>query len=268
MTNTEYELFAKEIYEYLLKEKGLTVDVQHNVDLPGKASKHQIDVYWEYLVDGVKTRVAIECKNYGKKNPVSIGHVRNFFGALYDIGDNINGIIITKNKFQKGAKKFADHYGIQLKELKKPNFQIIELYTQFPQRISKSTQVFFDEPWLKENLKVSREQLDNSAKAALKKKFQLCDSSGQNIKPLPDLLQDTPAELKEEQNKTHTFEWDNMYLNVENVGPIKISKVIWVYDIKIARQEIRADANEFARGILTDAKTGKIIRFDNKGKSF
>lgn len=268
MTSTEYELFAKEIYEYLLKEEGLTISVQHNVELDGKAAKHQIDVYWEFIVAGVKHRVAIECKNYGKNTEVEIGHVRNFFGALYDIGDGIRGIMVTKNRYQSGAKKFADYYGIQIKELKKPNLQIIEMYTQFPTRICKSTRIFFDEIWLKENLKVQREELDTLVRAALKKKFQLCDAQGQSIKPLPDLINDIPAKLIEEQDKTHTFEWNDMYLNVEDIGPVKILKVSYIYDIKIVRQDIREDADEFARGILTDAKTGNITRFDHNGKQF
>lgn len=268
MKNTEYELFAKEIYEYLLKEKEFTVDVKHNVKLQGKASKHQIDVYWEYIVDETKYRVAIECKNYGKNTPVGIGHVRNFFGVLHDIGDNILGIMITKNMFQRGAKKFADYYKIQLKELKQSNLQIIEMYTQFPKPISKSTEIFFDELWLKDNLKLPREDLNTLARSALKNKFQLCDSFGQNIKALPDLINDIPLEEIEAQDKTYSFEWNDMYLNVTGIGPVKITKIIWGYDIKIVRQDIREDADEFARGILKDVKTGKITRFDHNGKKF
>ena len=268
MKNTEYELFAKEIYEYLLKEKGITINVEHNVKLQGKASKHQIDVYWEYIVEDVKYRVAIECKNYGKNNPVGIGHVRNFFGALHDIGDNIRGVMVTKNTYQSGAKKFADHYKIQLKELKQSNLQIIEMYTLSPKRISKSTELFFDEIWLKDNLKISREDFNEIVKSALKNKFQLCDSLGQNVKPLPDLINDIPADNIEEQGKIYTFEWNDMYLNVATIGPVKILKVIWGYDIKVVRHDIREDADEFARGILTDAKTGKITRFDHNGKKF
>ena len=113
--HTEYELFAKEIYGTLLKNEGVTVEVKHNLQIQGKANKHQIDVYWEYQVAGVIHKVAIECKNYNSK--VSIAKVRDFFGVLSDIG-NINGIMVSKIGYQKGAKKFAEHYGINLKELR------------------------------------------------------------------------------------------------------------------------------------------------------
>lgn len=48
--NTEYERFAREIYQGLIKADGInTIDVKHNVKLRGKfGQEHQIDVYWEY----------------------------------------------------------------------------------------------------------------------------------------------------------------------------------------------------------------------------
>lgn len=44
-TDTEYELLTREIYQNLLEKEGLTITVQHNVELKGKATKHQIDVF-------------------------------------------------------------------------------------------------------------------------------------------------------------------------------------------------------------------------------
>ncbi len=64
--NTEYEMLAQEIYQGLIDAQGIeTIVVQHNVKLPGNSGqKHQIDVYWEYEIAGVRHKVAIECKNY------------------------------------------------------------------------------------------------------------------------------------------------------------------------------------------------------------
>lgn len=65
---TEYEKLIQEIYQDLLKKDELTTEVQHNVKIQGKATKHQIDIYWEYKIAGVHHKVAIECKNYNKKS--------------------------------------------------------------------------------------------------------------------------------------------------------------------------------------------------------
>lgn len=118
--NTEYEKFAKEVYRGLSAVEGIkTTSLQHNIRLTGKSGcKHQIDVYWEYEIDGSSHRVAIECKNYGSS--VSIGKVRDFYSVLSDLED-VAGIMVTKVGYQSGAKKFAAHNGINLKELRTPN---------------------------------------------------------------------------------------------------------------------------------------------------
>ena len=117
--NTEYEIFAQEVYQLLLdagKPRG--AKVKHDIKLMGESGcEHQIDVYWEYKLDGKIHRVAIECKNYSSSVPV--GKVRDFFGVLHDLGD-MRGIMVSKKGFQEGAKKFAEQYGISLHELREP----------------------------------------------------------------------------------------------------------------------------------------------------
>ena len=83
--NTEYEKFAREIYQKLMNAEGInTINVKHNVKLTGKSGQqHQIDVYWEYQIGGVKHKVIIECKNYNATVP--IGKVRDFYGLLADL---------------------------------------------------------------------------------------------------------------------------------------------------------------------------------------
>lgn len=82
--NTEYEKFAQEIYQGLINAEGHTIDVKHNIKLMGKSGQeHQIDVYWEYELAGVKQKVAIECKNYN--SPVPIGKIRDFHSVLSDL---------------------------------------------------------------------------------------------------------------------------------------------------------------------------------------
>lgn len=101
--NTEYEIFTQEIYQQLVDNDVLKpTQVHHDVKLVGKSGqKHQIDVYWEYEIDSIIHKVAIECKNYTSQ--VSIGKVRDFFGVLFDLGD-VDGFMVTKKGYQKGLK--------------------------------------------------------------------------------------------------------------------------------------------------------------------
>ena len=117
--NIEYEKFTQEIYQELVNADVVkSTKVKHNIKILGKSGqKHQIDVYWEYEIAGVKHKVAIECKNYNRTVP--IGKVRDFFGVIYDL-NNVAGIMVTKIGYQEGAKKYASYYGINLMELRTP----------------------------------------------------------------------------------------------------------------------------------------------------
>ena len=115
----EYELFIQDIYNLLNSVDGLSnVKIEHNIKLVGAANvEHQIDLFWMFCVGGVYYRVAIECKNYNK--PVSKDRIQAFHAVLNDIG-NITGIFVSKMGFQRGAKEYAQKYGIQLMEIRKP----------------------------------------------------------------------------------------------------------------------------------------------------
>lgn len=45
--------------------------------------------------------------------------MRDFFGVLYDL-EEVKGIMVTKKGYQEEAKKFGEHYGIDLMELREP----------------------------------------------------------------------------------------------------------------------------------------------------
>ena len=150
--NIEYEKFAQEIYNEILKNLYVkNIEVMHNVKLIGKSGqKHQIDVYWEYQYDNTIFKIAIECKNYN--HTVSIGKVRDFFGVLYDLED-VKGIMVTKKGYQEGAKKFGEHYGIDLMELREPEEgEAIAAETTLTIDCSVRHRLFLiDEDWAKEH---------------------------------------------------------------------------------------------------------------------
>ena len=116
---TEYELFVKEIYERLNAVDGLSdVKIQHDIKLIGAAGvEHQIDLYWTFSRGSVNYSVAIECKDYNSK--VSKDRIQSFHDVLHDIG-GLHGIFVSKKGFQRGAKEYAQKYGVQLMEIRHP----------------------------------------------------------------------------------------------------------------------------------------------------
>lgn len=264
----EYELLAKSIYESLLCQDGATIEVKHNVILKGKATDHQIDVYWEYKIADTLFRVAIECKNYNSK--VAIGKVRDFHSVLNDIG-NIQGIIISKKGFQSGAKNYAEHYGINLKEIREPKdadwngrIKTIVVKMNIITTHIRERKINIDNEWMENN---------NSLPEGTKIQLQindttdnvwLIDSLGNKLSNLYQLDEKLPTNMKAAENVTYKYEFDNAFLeNIERIK-FKVSSIEYVYDvIESAMQDIVIDGVKTAKAIIKDAINGSLKFVNN-----
>lgn len=112
----EYELLSQKIYqELLISEKFLDIEVNHNVNIQGKDTKHQIDVYWEIDVTGTIIKFLVEAKDYSR--PVSKEKIGTFLSVINDIPNSV-GIFVSKAGFQKGAKEWAEKNGVLLCEIR------------------------------------------------------------------------------------------------------------------------------------------------------
>jgi hypothetical protein len=80
--------------------------------LVGKSrATHQIDVFWQFEIAGQLYQTCVECKHYSTS--VKKSHVAAFAAILDDIG-NTNGIFVTTEGYQAGAKLFAEQKNIRL----------------------------------------------------------------------------------------------------------------------------------------------------------
>jgi len=80
---------------------------------------HQIDVFCENTEDG--SLILVECKFHSpntKRNTVGLRDVLVLHGRITDIQKarkvTVEGVIITTNRYTKGAKKYADFWKIKL----------------------------------------------------------------------------------------------------------------------------------------------------------
>lgn len=272
--NTEYEKFAQKVYQALVNlDVPKTIDVKHNVKLVGKSGQaHQIDVYWEYEIAEVKHKVAIECKNY--KNTVPIGKVRDFYGVLVDL-HNVAGIMVTKVGFQKGAKGYASYYGINLKELRKPNKED-EITVETMQNIKttiRSCLFLIDEEWAKANnqdFSQYRNFLDyismssptgepssvwsNATHIPLETipNAKIYDKKGVVITTFDELKRD----LSESSDSERIFYFQNAYVDTR-WGKIKIKEVKYTYEKKDQTNVFHFDVKDFIKAVLKDALSGE-----------
>jgi len=269
--NTEYEKFVQDIYQTLIISQGVnTIEVKHDIKIEGMSGqRHQIDVYWEYEIADVKNRVAIECKNYNKE--VSIGKVRDFYGVLADIG-NINGIMVSKEGFQKGAKEYASHYGINLKEVRYPKdedwkgrLKTIVADIRMIMPFIKERFLVADQEWAVNNLKLPKDNDFKVTISGMSNQIWLYDDKGNKLKTIQHLDSTLPNNSKIETDLTYTYNFEDAFIDVDTIGKLKINSIAYKYDIRIASQQLIINGEETAKAILKDALTGEIKFFDKDG---
>jgi hypothetical protein len=112
INSKDYELLVREIYQQMLdQDQALNVVVQHNVQKMGRATSHQLDVYWEFCLGGVTHKVAVQAKRW--KNPIRKSDVLAFKGVLEDLPGTV-GIMVASSRYQKGAVEVAKAAGIMI----------------------------------------------------------------------------------------------------------------------------------------------------------
>jgi hypothetical protein len=269
-SNIGYELFAKEVYEMLATYNGLeSSSVQHNVKIKGKSGQeHQVDVYWEYEKDGAVHRVAIECKNYSYG--VSIGKVRDFYGVISDL-ENVKGIMVTTVGYQKGAKQYADYYGISLQELRAPKdgetiIGELELRTEL--RVTHRL-FLVDEEWAAEhnfNIALHRERLD-LCRVPRDNKWSksthvplstiddyIRDKKGMVITSIDELHKRVPDNRHNDNAIVYSFE--DSYVQVDSWGLVKINEIMFEDEHFEDEYIYSVDAGRLVRAVLEYALVG------------
>ena len=249
--NTEYERFTQEIYQQLVNlDVVRTTKVQHDVKLEGRSGqKHQIDVYWEYEIAGNK----------------------HFKGVLDDL-NGVNGIMVTKVGYQEGAKKYAQEYGISLKELRTPRYGEtiigeIENHIHYEVRY---TLFQVDQAWAEKSgfyieryrkrlslIFTSRTELWDSMPFIYIERNDdiLRDEKGREVASLKELEKHIPDHPTEDF--PFVFQFENAYLDSRYLGPVKVCAVKYDYNIHDQQQTIALDAGDLVKAILKDAQSNE-----------
>ena len=263
----EYELFIKEIYEYLNRADGLyDVVIQHDIKLTGLSGvARQIDVYWTFKRAGVPYRVAIECKHY--KSAVSVDKVSAFHDVLNDL-QGVKGIIATSIGFQKGAEEWAKKYGIQAMIIRHPIDEDWEGRVKDVQlNIIASTVDNIRVNVVADNQRAGEMVLPSvflaqcdSTKISYSEIVGLRSEPGEiTIKELIDML---PQDKEPNRGITHSFKFIDGTIN--NHYPI--SELQFVYDVLVISNNVVLYGDEEIKAIIKDITGGTetiVDRFGN-----
>lgn len=269
---TDFELLVKAIYEeILLLDDYKTIAVKHNVNIKGKSSQlHQIDVYWEFEIAGVIHKVAVECKEY--KNNVSVGKVRDFYGAIEDIG-NINGIFVTTKGYQSGAITYAKHKNISLKTVNEPTQEDIDSHQGIKTIIFNINAMCLENvqilpklnfEWLKNNTNLK--EGDEIRLSAFNNEIKIMDSNFNSLGTILDFQNKLPRKPENTEGLIHNITFDDAYMHIPNskYPPLKIDELNFKYDTYTINTEQELHFKLLAEAVIKDIITGESYLYNKR----
>jgi hypothetical protein len=272
-TGTEYEKLVQGIFNAILNQESVdNIKAEHNLEVQGKTTKHQIDVYWEFEHGGITYKTIVECKYW--KNPVNKGELLKFSQILQDIPGQPRGVFVTKTGYQKGAKEVAIANGIILYELRELTDKDwdgsireinINLILKKPNVIIKP---IVDVEWCKTKL---REKGHNSLSLHISEnRHRIVDENNNTIdieSIIESLIQRAIKEDKEQQRE-HLFD-SNAFLLIDNeiLDKIKIIGVEIIVNLMRSSDQIKIKFDEMIKFILKNVINKDIKYFDKNLKT-
>jgi hypothetical protein len=192
---------------------------------------------------------------------------------LHDIG-NIKGILVTKIGYESGALKFAEYYGISLKEVRFPNLEdwrgrlkdVVININGFKAIVLKRS-IIPDGRWLVETGKVRSEDecVSFSLPRNSEDKIIVYNETGEKITDFFQMKCELPYGWTEEQGLNHKYSFENGYIDTAEFGRMKIRNIEFTYDVVATSVGGVIEGEEIAKAIIRDVRTGKIKLIDKDG---
>lgn len=266
---TEYEIFVQGVYQALIAAEGVeTVEVKHNTLLAGRSGcEHQIDVYWEFKVAGQLYRTAVECKAFDKS--VGVGRVRDFYGVLADV-PGVKGVFATLVGYQSGARKYGEHYGISLMELREPteadwNGRVrdinVRIHVVMPEIRGFSPRFT---PALLARISAAPPAQDQTLQTGVMNNTPIVFSpAGEPVASYEDLRLGLPTDGDAATGLTHFEPFPQHTLRLGGIDQ-EIEGIDFKYDVLVETSELHLSGDAIAKAIVKDATSGEVAFVDTK----
>ena len=254
--STEYELLVRDLHQSLLSTSLVrSIAVQHNAKIRGKSGAfHQIDVYWEFEVAGVKYKTCVECKHYNRN--VSKSAVATFVAILQDIG-NATGVFVTTVGYQPGAMAMAAAGSIRLLVVNHL-LKSVSIQSHFLIPDTMITNLKYDNDQVKSLLKTQGLQ-SYTIKKVIGPRTLLHDGSGSPVETLRDYL-NRSIHKDGEGSLLPTEIYDKLDIGFARIEQIDYRRRTTRMD---ASQEIITNAT--ARAILEDVAANTVQYLHDDG---
>ncbi|UUZ84040.1 restriction endonuclease [Paenibacillus sp. P26] len=276
-TGIPYETLAQKVFSEILNQESVrNIQVQHNVVLEGRTTSHQIDVYWEFEVGGIKYTTIVQAKDWTSDVPQ--GEMLKFKAIIDDLPNQPRGIFITKKGYQSGAIDVAKANGIILYQLREPNeedwegkIKTVRITMHILSSRNTEFNVIPDLEWVA-NEKKNKGLGEQSFKIRFNGKSNemiLYDTDNKPVCSLQEVIQSMfprPISVMSPQKIIKTFEEPRFIKTDLDLLPIlKLSGVESVFSVVESVEEIVFDADTIVGFILRNVLDGEEKLFDKQG---
>lgn len=277
-TGIPYEKLTKEIFDELLRSQGIEdIEIQHDVQLEGKGTSHQIDLYWTFKMGGVSHHVAVQAKDWA--SPVTQEKVLAFKGVLDDLKIRATGIMVTRTGYQSGAEGVAANYGIllyRLSEMKEEDWEgrLRTVVTRIHAKsaVLDSFSPIFDYVWLKEEFDRLGLPNDHGVPFRMTTESEIVTAKGAVLTSIPDAVKAGERDSWQKSgivDYTHDFGPDAFVLTGDaQIPKIKVTGVLLKFKIHEIVQESFKDGANLVKFLLANLSDGTRHLFDSDKRHF
>lgn len=276
-TGRAYEIIIQKIFNSILNEGRVkTIQVKRNVTLIGKTTKHEIDVYWEFELGGIKYITVVQAKDWAYS--VNQGELLKFKAVLDDLPNQPRGVFVTRTGYQEGAFNFAKAHGVLLYELREVRIEgkhsgftkvVLNIHTFLP--YTNQIHLIQDEDWaIQEGIRLRLSEIPEIRINTEPEEVMLYsehDSEVITIKELTDSFY--PEGFKEllPTRVVHKFE-EPTYIktDVAEFPRLRLNAVEATITVNKVDQEITFELEDFATFVLKNVFEGTEQIFDKDGK--
>jgi len=271
-----FEKLAQAVFQSILRQDAVeNVKVDQDVILQGKATKHQIDVYWQFKVGQITYETIVQAKDW--KSSVKKEQMATFHDVIEDLPGNPKGIMVTRKGFQKGALEIARHHGIICYILSKPSdadwkgrVRIVEVNLNF--YIPSFSDIVFvpDNEWAakeRERLHLDQTKISFSIRGR-SDQLNLLNEDGSVRTSIAELLKSMlPSGFAEEQNlplEASFTEPTFMETDSDLFKVIKLKGISAKLTMSRMDQKLTIRADEFISHVLKNVLSGDINFIDSR----
>lgn len=266
-TGKPYEKLTQKIFDQIINQnRAHNIEVKHDVILQGKTTTHQIDVFWEFNLNGIQYHTIIQAKDW--KTKVKKEHIFAFKGVLDDLPYGTSGIFVSKSGFQSGAIDVARTHGIRLYELREPTDEdwgntitSVEIHQHLYVPYFKNLKLTLDKEWLVSH--INRENLPPSG-TAFHGDYDIVDEQGNCISSISEVI-NTFLKKASEEESNFAKDFENSFI-VHQGQLLKLKSLCGEYGFRVSTDVIEINIEDIVGLILKDTLEGsfrQIDKYDN-----